>query len=208
MQISWLDWLILEELFKTQIYVTQISSFSVAVHTWRYHSLGAQHSPKSRQLGVACDEADQESRPLILDLIPVLGAREGESTVVTYPVRDPRSRIIIFGRFFLSQWTNFSRFTHSPWLRVLKVLAGFACRILAVGWQGTQDILIVQFRILSSIFSVIRATARVTGPLLARRSVLLIQFVGAWDWVLGLAVFWSSHRHGVREQGCHHHPLL
>ncbi len=27
-------------------------------------------------------------------------------TVVAYPIRDPRSRIIIFGRFFLSQWTN------------------------------------------------------------------------------------------------------
>jgi hypothetical protein len=26
-----------------------------------------------------------------------------------------------------------SRFTHSPWLRVLKVFTGFACRILAVG---------------------------------------------------------------------------
>ncbi len=101
---------------------------------------------------------------------------------------------------------RFSRFTHSPWLRVLKVFAGFACRILAVGWQGTQDILTVQF--LLQIFCVICATARVTGPLLAQRSVLLIQFVGAWDWVLGLVAFWSCHRHGVREQGCHHHPLL
>jgi hypothetical protein len=103
---------------------------------------------------------------------------------------------------------RFSRFTHSPWLRVLKVFARFAYRIMAVGWQGTQDILTVQFRILPPIFSVIRATTKVTGPLLARRSVLLVQFVGAWDWVLGLAALWSPHRHGVREQGCHHHPLL
>jgi len=28
---------------------------------------------------------------------------------------------------------RFSRFTQSPWLRVLKVFSGFACRILAVG---------------------------------------------------------------------------
>ncbi len=101
---------------------------------------------------------------------------------------------------------RFSRFTHNPWLRVLKVFVGFACRILAVGWQGTQDILTIQFSILPPIFSMIHATTRVTRPLLARRSVLLIQFVGAWDWVLGLAGFWSPHRHGVREQGCHHHP--
>jgi hypothetical protein len=103
---------------------------------------------------------------------------------------------------------RFSRFTHSPWLRVLKVFAGFAYRILAVGWQGTQDILTVQFRILPPIFFVIHATTRVIGPLLARRSVLLIQFVEAWNWVLGLAAFWSPHRHGIREQGCHHHPLF
>jgi hypothetical protein len=28
------------------------------------------------------------------------------NTVVAYPVHDLRSQIIIFGRFFLSQWTN------------------------------------------------------------------------------------------------------
>jgi hypothetical protein len=69
---------------RTQIYVTQISSFSVATHTWRSHSLAAQHSPKPRQLGVACNEADKESRPLILDLISFLGAKEGESTLLFF----------------------------------------------------------------------------------------------------------------------------
>ncbi len=134
--------------------------------------------------------------------------------VPTYRSGIPCSRPEVVNNYFRSFFPfamdkfQFSRFTHSPWLRVLKVFTRFAYRILAVGWQGIQDILTVQFRILLLIFFVICATARVTRPLLARRSVLLIQFVGAWDWVLGLAAFWSPHRHGIREQGCHHHPIL
>jgi hypothetical protein len=84
---------------------------------------------------------------------------------------------------------RFSRFTHNPWLRVLKVFAGFACRILAVGWQGIQDILTVQFRILPPIFYVIRATARVTGPLLARNNLFIFRIFAPQD---GFVLFFHN----------------
>jgi hypothetical protein len=125
----------------------------------------------------------------------ILWVGSAPSFKIKYRSGIPCSRPEVANNYFWSFFPfavdkfRFSRFTHSLWLRVLKVFAGFAYRILAVSWQGTQDILTVQFRILPPIFFVIRATTRVTRPLLARRSVMLIQFVGAWDWVLGLAAF-------------------
>jgi hypothetical protein len=59
--------------------------------------------------------------------------------IMTYHSGIPCSRLEVANNYFRSfspfavDTFRFSRFTHSPWLRVLKVFAGFACRILAVG---------------------------------------------------------------------------